>query len=169
MGNRKRFWRFWRAYFKPLGIDPYLDELDFQTKTRVETGFAGRVRKDRHGRGKQVQVGTVRASLESVNTNIALDVGRQPLHQPGSNNKYILPLQHMLKGFENKDPPQVKKLGVYPDLPDWLCKWVNRKGSSPQQQAVGDLEIIAFYYLLRIGGILHQSNGADNLDLNNFW
>ena len=57
----------------------------------------------------------------------------------------------MLKGFENKDPPGLKKLAVHPDLLDWLCKWVHSKGSSPQQQAVGDLEMIAFYYLLRVG------------------
>ena len=57
----------------------------------------------------------------------------------------------MLKGFENKDPPQVKKLAVYPDLTYRLRKWGHRKGSSPQQQEVGDLETIAFYYLLHVG------------------
>ena len=57
----------------------------------------------------------------------------------------------MLKGFENKDPPQVKKLAVYPEFPDWLCKWGNRKGRYPQQKAVGDMEMIAFYCLLRVG------------------
>ena len=57
----------------------------------------------------------------------------------------------MLKGFENKDPPRVKKLAVHPDLPEWLCTWGHRKGSTRQQQAIGDLEMIAFYYLLRVG------------------
>ena len=92
------------------------------------------MRKDSHGREKQVQVGTVYAALGGVNANIApLDAGREPLHQPGSNDKYILPLQHMLKEFEKKDPPRVKKLAVYLDLPDWMCKWGHRKGSSPKQ------------------------------------
>ena len=57
----------------------------------------------------------------------------------------------MLKGFEKKDPPRVKKLAVHPDIPEWLWKWGHRKGSSPQQQTVGDLEMIAFYYFLRVG------------------
>ena len=83
---------------------------------------------------------------------ITLDTRQQPLHQPGSNDKYILPLQHMLKGFENKDPPGVKKLAVHTNLPYWLHNWGNRKGSSPQQQAVVDLEMIAFYSILCIGG-----------------
>ena len=37
--NRETFWRLWCAYCKPLGIDPYLEEVDFQIKTRVATGF----------------------------------------------------------------------------------------------------------------------------------
>ena len=94
----------------------------------------------------------MRAALGGVNANIALDTRQQPLHQPGSNNKYILPLQHILKGFEKKYPPRVKKLAVHPDLTDWRCKWGHRKGSSPQKKAVGDLEMIAFYYILRVGG-----------------
>ena len=81
-----------------------MEEVNFQTKTRVATGFSARVKKGIHGCGKQVQFGTVRAALGVVNAKIALDTGRQPLHQPGSNKKYILPLQHMLKGFEKKRP-----------------------------------------------------------------
>ena len=38
-----------------------------------------------------------------------------------------------------------------PDFPDWLCKWGHSKVISPQQQAVGNLEMISFYYLLRVG------------------
>ena len=85
----------WWAYCKPLVIELYLEEVYFQTKTRVTIVFAGRVRKVSHSRGKQVQVGTVRASLGGVNEKIALDTGRQSIHQPGSNYNYTLPLQHM--------------------------------------------------------------------------
>ena len=97
--NRENLWRFCRAYCKPLGIAPYLDEVDFQTKTRLATGFSGRMQKGSHCRLKEVKVRTVRAALGGVNANIALDTGRQPLHQHGSNDKYTLLLQHMLKGF----------------------------------------------------------------------
>ena len=109
------------------------------------------MRKVSHRCGKQVQVWTVCAELGGVNVKIALGTGWQPLHQPGSNYKYILPIQHMLKGFENKDPPRVKKLVVHHDLPDCLCIWVHRKGRFLQQQAVVDLEIISFYCILRVG------------------
>ena len=52
-----------------------MEKVYFQTKTRVATGFAGRVRKGSHRRGKQVQIVTVRAALGGVNTKIALDTG----------------------------------------------------------------------------------------------
>ena len=101
MANREKLWKFWRAYYKPFGIDPNLEEVDFQNKTRVATVFAGRVKKN-HSRGKQVKVLTVCATLGGVNAKISLETGRQPFHQPGSNNKNNLPLQHMLKGFKKK-------------------------------------------------------------------
>ena len=82
MGERKKLrriggggWKFWRAYCKPLGIDSYLEEVDFQTKTRIATGFVGRLLKGSHGRGKQVQVVIVRTALKGVNAKIALDTG----------------------------------------------------------------------------------------------
>ena len=50
--NRETFWKFWRSYCKPLGIDPYLEKANFQTKTRFVTGLAGRVRNCTHSRGK---------------------------------------------------------------------------------------------------------------------
>ena len=139
LANRGKLWRFWCAYCKPLGIDPYLEKVNFQTKTRVATGSVGLVLKGSHGHEKQVQVVTVLAELVGVKANIALDTGQQPLHQPGANDKYILPLQHMLKTFENKDPPRINKLAFHPDLLDWLCKWGHSKGSSPQHQVMGDL------------------------------
>ena len=78
---REKFWRFWSYYCNPLGIDPYLEEVDFQTKTRVATRFEGRVQKGTQGRGKQVQYGKVRAALSGVNAKIALSTRQKILHQ----------------------------------------------------------------------------------------
>ena len=46
LDKREKFWRFWHAYFKTFGIDSYLEEVDFQTKTRVTIGFAGHVKNE---------------------------------------------------------------------------------------------------------------------------
>ena len=125
-----------------------MDECDFRTVARVATMFGGRLRKGR--RGKAVSAGTVRAGLGGVNTTIALDTGRQPIHQQDGKH-YIKPVQHMLAGFKNFDPPTEKKLACHPDLPSFACAWAHRKGTLAQQQAIGDLTLIGFYYLLRIG------------------
>jgi len=79
-----------------------------------------------------------------------MDTGRQPLHQVDGEH-YIKPIQHMLAGFKNFDPATEKKLACHPDLPTFACRYGHRKGASVYQQAVGDLTVIAYYYLLRIG------------------
>ena len=75
----------------------------------------------------------------------------------------------MIKGIEKKDPPRVKKLAVHHDLPDCLCIWVHRKRRFPQQQAGGDLEIIAFYYILRVGGYTQQKQRGRQPRTQLFW
>ena len=97
LANTETFWRFWNEYYEPLVIDPYLEEVNFKTKIRVATGFSARVQKGFHGHGKQAQIGTVRAALVYVNAKIVLDTGQKTLHQPGSKDKCILLLQHMIK------------------------------------------------------------------------
>ncbi len=79
-----------------------------------------------------------------------MDTGDQPLHQRDGVH-FIKPLQHILAGFKNFDPAVEKKLACHPSLPHEACKFGLRKKASPQEQATGDLVIIAFYYLLRVG------------------
>ncbi len=64
----------------------------------------------------------------------------------------LLPsLQQMLDGFRKVDPPTTKQLPMGADVPEFLVQL----GLSPEarelDQAIGDLTMIAFYYLLRIG------------------
>ena len=56
----------------------------------------------------------------------------------------------MLAGFKNFDPATEKKLACHPDLPEFARAHVY-KSKSATQQAVGDLIVIAYCYLLRIG------------------
>ena len=57
----------------------------------------------------------------------------------------------MLAGFKNFDPEVEKKLACHPDLPTFACKHGYTGRSSPQREATGDLMLVAFYYLLRVG------------------
>ena len=79
-----------------------------------------------------------------------MDTGRQLLHQVDGQH-YIKPIQHILAGFKNFDSPTEKKLACHPDLPYFACMFANREHTAEAQQAVGDLIVIAFYFLLRVG------------------
>ena len=57
----------------------------------------------------------------------------------------------MLDGYTKADPPTQKKLPVEADVPELLVEMGYGKTGSTLSQAVGDLSLIAFYYLLRIG------------------
>ena len=110
--------------------------------------FAGRLRKGK--RGKPVGTGHVRAGLGGVGTTIAMDTGRQPFHQVDGQH-YIKPIQHMLAGFKNFDPPTEKKLACHPDLLYFAYMFGNRNNTTEMQRSTGDLIVIAFYFILRVG------------------
>ena len=56
----------------------------------------------------------------------------------------------MLDGWRKEDPPTTKQLPVEADVPELLAER-GRTGDSEVDRAIGDLTLIAFYYLLRIG------------------
>jgi hypothetical protein len=57
----------------------------------------------------------------------------------------------MLAGWRKEDPPTIKKLPVAIDVPELLSKIGMRKDANELDKAIGDLVLIAFYYLLRVG------------------
>ncbi len=57
----------------------------------------------------------------------------------------------MITGWKNQDPPTIKKLPVAIDIPELLSSIGNSSTANELDQAVGDLVLIAFYFLLRVG------------------
>jgi len=57
----------------------------------------------------------------------------------------------MIEGMAKEDPPTIKKLPVEADVPELLADAGRQKEATPLQSAVGDMALIAFYYLLRVG------------------
>jgi hypothetical protein len=66
----------------------------------------------------------------------------------------------MLDGWRKTDPPPTKKLPVEADVPEYLCHMGQAKSATPLEAAVGDLTLVAFYYLLRVGE--YTSKGSRN-------
>jgi hypothetical protein len=57
----------------------------------------------------------------------------------------------MLDGFRKEDPPTQKKLPVEVDVPELLCMLGLMSGATALASATGDLALIAFYFLWRVG------------------
>ena len=76
----------------------------------------------------------------------------------------------MLDGFRKADPPTMKQLPVEADVPEYLVKLGRDPEARELDGAIGDLTMIAFYYLLRIGkyttkGIRNNSKQTEEFKL----
>jgi hypothetical protein len=60
-------------------------------------------------------------------------------------------LQVMLNGYSKQDLPTWNMLPVEADIPALLVEMEYGTGCTTHAQAIGDLALIAFYYLLQIG------------------
>ncbi len=88
--------------------------------------------------------------ITAVGQKIALDTNTNPTKITGS--KKSLPcLQELLDGYRLVDLPSEKKLPVEADVPELLFHLGYGSSGMILGQAVGDLSLITFYYLLRVG------------------
>ncbi len=147
---RETRWQNWTTYLAPMGLDPYLQSTTFEQRICSLTGFAQRVRTGYYGRGRQVQAPTVTGAITAVGQTISLAIGHNPTKVIGS-DKFLQTLQVMIDGFAKDDPPTRKMLPVESDVPELLVEMGYGKSGTAHTRAVGDLALIAFYYLLRIG------------------
>ena len=74
-------------------------------------------------------------------------VGNNPAKILGS-DKFLPALQIMIEGYAKYDPPTRKMLPIETDVPELLIDMGYSKSGTVHTQAVGDLTLIAFYYLL---------------------
>ena len=109
------------------------------------TAFAARVRTGAYGQGDQVGVQTVTKALAAISKTCQL-VGKQsPVTQ--TEGKYILPVERIVEGFKRQDPPAIPQMAVPIDVPEAALALAYAVGTN-RTEAVGDLTIVAFYYLL---------------------
>jgi hypothetical protein len=131
-------------------VDPYLQGTPFTEAVRTITGFAARVRVGGYGRGRTVKADTVSTAIAAVGKEIALASGVNPTKM--KHTEKLLPrIGQMLDGWRKKDGPVMKKLPVEVDVPEYLVKLGLAKDAEELTKATGDLSLIAFYYLLRVG------------------
>jgi hypothetical protein len=141
------------------GSGPFLQDTLFTIRVCLLTGFAGRFRTGYYGQGKQIQARSISSPITAIGQAIALATNTNPTKIVGS--KKLLPrLQQMLDGFQKADPPTTKQLPMEADVPEFLIQI----GLSPEARkldcAIGNLTMIAFYYLPRI--VKYTTKGTHN-------
>ena len=133
-----------------MGVDPYLQETPFTIRVRLLSGFAGRVWTGYYDRGKQVQACSISSAITAIGQAVALATNTNLTKKVGS-EKLLPRIQQMLDGFRKADPPTTKQLPIEVDVPEYLVDLGQVSDARELDRAVGDLVMIAFYYLLRIG------------------
>jgi hypothetical protein len=147
---RKSHWEHWHAYIKPLGLDPYLQNTPFDHRIRAITGFASQIRRAYYNNKCQVRVGTISSAITAIGKTIALAYEHNPTKVLGS-DKFHDRIQEVLNGWKQHNPHSTKKLPVEADIPELIATLSTHKDATELCKAVGDMSLIAFYYLLRTG------------------
>ena len=149
-----KYWRHWLKLARIMGVDPYLDPrtVSYNERVRALTVFGAAVRQGLYGNGKQTACGTVSTAISAVGQEIAMAGGKEynPVKIIGT-DKFLHPIDRMLKGFRNEDPATVKKLPIEVDVAEYLVDDAAGNNASALDKRVADLTLVAFYYLLRVG------------------
>ena len=148
--KRKAHWKRWVTYVLPLGVDPYLQQTPYKHRVRALSGFAARVRSGIYGCGKQIRVGSVSSAITAIGSTISLAYGVNPT-KINDSDKLLPRLAQMFAGWKKADPPTIKKLPIAIDSPELLSAVAQENDANELDKAIGDLALIAFYYLLRVG------------------
>ena len=148
--KREKYYANWSEYVRPLRMEPDLSNAEYTDQQRALSGFAARVKTGFYGNRGQVQAGTASGALTAVGQTIALDRGTNPTKLKGS-EKFTPRLGQVIAGWRKKDSPVKKMLPVEVDVPEEMAKIGLFVLATALMCAVGDLALIAFYFLLRVG------------------
>ena len=146
--TREKYWSHWTTYTNLFKKEPFLKDCTNAEKVIIITAFAARVRKGFYGKGKQVTVQSVTQALAAITKTCELAGEPSPVLQ--AEKTYRAPVARLVEGFRREDPPATPQLAIPVAVPI-QCYNAAYKTSSNKQKAVGDLALIAFYYLLRVG------------------
>ena len=133
-----------------VGVDPFPQDTPFTIRVCLLTDFLGLIRTGYYGQGKQIQAGSVSSTIMAIGQANALATNTNPTKIVGS-YKLLPPLQQMLDGFQKADPPTTKHLPMKADVPEFLVQLGLSTEACKLDCAIGNLTMIAFYYLLCIG------------------
>ena len=144
-----------------MRVDPYLDGTPFITRIRCLKGFAQQVWSGFFGHGRQFQSATVSQAVTAIGQTIKMARNVNPTKKTGA-DKFLPAVQVLLNEYGKTDLPTNKKLPIESDIPELLLNMMGYGASrTPHSQAIGDLALIAFCYLLRIREYMIKSKHSN--------
>ena len=94
-------------------------------------------------------LGSVTEALGAISKSSCQLAGQpSPIHK--APETYLLPVAQMVEGLQRVDAPAVPQLAIPVAVPKHMHK-MGQLSNSELQLAIGDLSLIAFFFLLRIG------------------
>jgi hypothetical protein len=146
--TREKYWTHWSNYTATFRKHPYLTDCSKTQQIILITAFAARVRTGYYGLGNHVRTKTVADALSAISKTIELAGLPSPVYQ--TEKTYKIPVARLIEGYRREDPPAVAQLALPISVPTH-CQHKAYTTSCDKEKAIGDLTIIAFFYLLRVG------------------
>jgi len=143
-----RYWHHWCTFLWP-SFDPHLCGRTPEERISLLQAFAEWARQGRLGRGHQVRASTVQAALSAIGKSFELDGYDNPLFLKHTNQLHPR-IDRQLESYRRSDPPTRPQLAVPVAVPNWVYL-ASRQSQRPQIRAIGELCLLAFYFLLRVG------------------
>jgi hypothetical protein len=142
-------WRNWSAWCSRFNFNTFLVGTPREQHAHVLMAFAARVRSGAFGNGKQIGCQSVATALRHVSQTFVLaNLGdpRRELYSP----ELGLAFTRLYHSYRNEDPAPKPQLALPISVIEDVMK---NEGAAlnPKDQALADLVVLAFFFLLRVG------------------
>jgi len=136
---------------------PVPSRLGSFRKNPCHSGFCYWVRGRSFRHGKQVKVDSIQTAIGAIAKVIKLAGFANPLHRTGTTN-YHAAIALQTESYHQTNPTPIKQMAVLVKIPNFIYE-NTRKAEDCRVQAIGELTLIAFYFLLHVGEYTHHGKG----------
>ena len=160
---RRRFWSTWTDWLQINfpSIAPDLSALDKPMQQQILAAYAHYVRSGGvPGTKPKVRAQTVQMALGAITATLLLDGKQSPLGDQKTG--YPKAVSQLLEGYKRADPPPEPRLAVPLAVPRYL-NTIGTTSTCHRTRARGDMAIIAFFFLLRVGEYTYHRESDSRL------
>jgi hypothetical protein len=146
--KRERYWHAWTSHCRLYLLNCQGLSLPPRNVKDMLLTFAVAMGEGQYGIGRQFKVQSVTTALQAVAQRYILDGHSNPRHASPAQHTVNLPIAQLIKKFKDNDPPLQPKLAI---LVSTIQKIAMKYKFSAHHEAVADLVVVAFFYLLWVG------------------